>query len=111
MLDINDIAADVAAADTAKMQDAFLALVAWPDVDEICPRSPDVLAWTLEQVADGLRTDAGPMPAALVEALAREGFTPAGEDDYAAGAAFVLAHLDAWRSRFDEGVSSSVDTR
>ena len=109
MLDVNDIAADVAAANTVKMQDAFHALVAWPAIDAIGPRSPDVLAWTLEQVADGLRGNGEPMPAALVEALVGAHFAPAGDDDYAAGASFVLAHLDQWRSRFDEGVTESVD--
>ena len=107
MLSVTDIAADVAAGNTDAVEAAFQALVDWPNLDEIGPPSPDVLAYILGHVAEALQHDGQPMPPALRDVLAREclGTEAVAGDDYAAGSSFVLAHLDRWRVRYDQAMA------
>ena len=105
VLVVTDIAADVAAENLSAVEAAFRALVAWPQIEAVEPSSPDVLAYILEHVAEALRHDPQEMPASVIDALDDEhrGDERLTGVDYAAGAAFVLAHLDRWRERYDRG--------
>ncbi|MCA0340285.1 MAG: hypothetical protein LCH99_11185 [Proteobacteria bacterium] len=88
-MNMTDINHDIARGDIRGIEDAFRALVGWPNEDEIRGSSHDTRKRALVAVCEALSGDSSIMPGAITDLIADEtGRTIGGT--YADGAAAVL---------------------
>jgi hypothetical protein len=99
---ITDINHDIARRDLRGIEDAFRALVGWPNETAIRGATASNRKAALEAASKALLHDASIMPreTAAIIADAVRGQSSFGST-YAEGAAVVLANLEAWAERLE----------
>lgn len=99
MIHLSDINEDIARGDVAGIENAFRALVGWPNEDDIGGATRDGLRVALKDVCEALIGDERIMPGETASLIADVNDELV-DGTYSAGADAVLATLGYWNIRF-----------